>query len=234
MLRAQSLAKLHALREALDQTRDESAIDDLAWLTLAGILRITSPVGTAQWQYVLPKKEKKKSIDPFDAWDALSSTIARDMRASQRQPDSTPATLLDGDARSCAGVPDGFANLVITSPPYPNNYDYADATRLEMTFFGEVAGWGDLQDKVRKHLVRSCSQHVPPKAVNLNDELARPELARIRDPLSGVCRSLEQLRPTKGGKKTYDLMVACYFADLALVWRAPAPRTARTERRCAL
>lgn len=31
---------------------------------------------------------------------------------------------------------DQKANLVITSPPYPNNYDYADATRLEMMFWG--------------------------------------------------------------------------------------------------
>ena len=29
-------------------------------------------------------------------------------------------------------------NLVMTSPPYPNNYDYADATRLELAFFGEI------------------------------------------------------------------------------------------------
>ena len=54
--------------------------------------------------------------------------------------------------------------LVITSPPYANNYDYADATRLEMTFLGEVNGWGDLQAAVRSRLVRSCTQHVAPYA----------------------------------------------------------------------
>ena len=35
--------------------------------------------------------------------------------------------------------------------PYANNYDYADATRLEMTFFGEVEGGGGLQETVRRH-----------------------------------------------------------------------------------
>ena len=48
------------------------------------------------------------------------------------------------DARSRNGVPASRFNLVVTSPPYPNNYDYADATRLELTFFGEVEGWGDI------------------------------------------------------------------------------------------
>jgi len=36
------------------------------------------------------------------------------------------------DARSCLGVPDDFGDLIITSPFYANNYDYADATRLEI------------------------------------------------------------------------------------------------------
>jgi len=216
----EALARLHALRMAATGQEDGSAIDELAWLTLVGILRSTSAVGTAQWQYILPKKEKKRTLNPFDAWEALSGTMARDMRISQDSGATPSATLVAGDARTCVGVPDSYATLVVTSPPYPNNYDYADATRLEMTFFGEVSGWGDLQDKVRKHLVRSCSQHVPLKSIDLRSVLTQPLLEPIRDSLRGVCEELEQLRPTKGGKKTYDLMVACYFADLAQVWQA--------------
>jgi hypothetical protein len=73
---------------------------------------------------------------------------------------------------------------------------------------------------VRKHLVRSCSQHVPEKAVNLDAVLASPELEPIRSELAEVCRELGVVRESKGGKKTYHLMVACYFRDLALVWKA--------------
>ena len=78
------------------------------------------------------------------------------------------------------GVPDRFAQLVLCSPPYPNNYDYADATRLEMSFFREISGWGDLQHTVRDGLIRSCSQHVPEKAVDLEEVLSRPEVEPIR------------------------------------------------------
>jgi len=109
---------------------------------------------------------------------------------------------------------------VITSPPYPNNYDYADATRLEMSFLREIEGWGCLQDKVRRHLIRSCSQHVPEKAVNLQAVLSYPELEPIRAEITEVCEKLSDIRQTKGGRKTYHLMVACYFADLAKVWHA--------------
>lgn len=108
----------------------------------------------------------------------------------------------------------------MTSPPYPNNYDYADATRLEMCLFGEVSGWSDLQDKVRQHLVRSCSQHVPPNSVDLEAQLESDSLASIRSAIADVCRQLATVRLTKGGKKTYHLMVACYFRDLGQVWKA--------------
>lgn len=82
------------------------------------------------------------------------------------------------------------------------------------------SGWGDLQDKVRRHLLRSCSQHLPEKDVDLDEVLASAELAPIRDELEPVCRELAEVRKTKGGKKTYHLMIGCYFRDLALVWRS--------------
>lgn len=122
--------------------------------------------------------------------------------------------------RECRSVPDGWATLVITSPPYANNYDYADATRLEMTFLREISGWGDLQEAVRRHLVRACSQHVPPGSVDLDATLAHADLAPIRDEISEVCRQLSEVRLERGGKKTYNNMVACYFLDMARVWKA--------------
>lgn len=213
----ESLGKLDLLRKSYELARDETPASDLAWLTLIGILRRTSHVGTAPWQYVLPKKEKSKPQEVMHAFDAFSRIVYYDMKigASVRGP---RAQFVESDARTCAGVPQRFANLVVTSPPYPNNYDYADATRLEMSFTGEISGWGDLQDKVRRYLVRSCSQHVPERAVNLEEVLAAPELETIKSEIAEVCHELAHVRESKGGKKTYHLMVACYFRDLAQVW----------------
>ena len=134
--------------------------------------------------------------------------------------DPPDSQLVLGDARSCRSAISGTVNLVITSPPYPNNYDYADATRLEMCFLREIDGWGDLQQAVRQYLVRSCSQHVPEKAIDLEATLLAPELEPIRSEIASVCRRLAEVRLTKGGRKTYHLMVACYFLDLAQVWLA--------------
>lgn len=215
----ESLGELDCLRAAVEAADDGSDASRLAWLTLVGILRSCSHAGTAQWQYVLPKKSKKSPARPFYAFDELSRMILCDMAAASNTT-APSATLLQADARNCDGVPDNFATLVVTSPPYPNNYDYADATRLEMCFFQEIQGWGDLQSAVRRHLIRSCTQHVPERAINLQAVLSDPALEPIRPEITSVCEQLANVRLTKGGKKTYHLMVACYFHDLARVWTA--------------
>lgn len=215
----ETLEELDRLRAAVKEADDGSDTSQLAWLALVGILRRCSHVGTAQWQYVLPKKSKKAPSNPFVAFDELTRTMLADMEASS-DLDGPLANLLQGDARDCSGVPDGFATLVVTSPPYPNNYDYADATRLEMCFLQEINGWGDLHSTVRRHLVRSCTQHVPERAVNLVAVLGDPVLDSIRADLTPVCEQLAEVRLSKGGRKTYHLMVACYFLDLARVWIA--------------
>ena len=215
----EALEQLDCLRRAIESTDDDSESARLVWLTLVSVLRPTSHVGTSNWQYLLPSRRKARVQEPFPAFEEMMWTMHEDM-SSANSLSGPRATFNLDDARLCETVPADSFNLVMTSPPYPNNYDYADATRLELTFFGEIKGWGDLQANIRQHLLRSCTQHVPDRAVDLADVLARPELDPIRDELQPVCGELGKVRLTRGGKKTYHNMIGCYFLDLAQVWLA--------------
>lgn len=214
-----TLNYLDRFRQAVEAGQDGSPEAELLWLTLVCTLRAVSEAGTAPWQYVLPGRRKTTPPAPPIALRKTIEMMATDMSWMARRA-TVLATIQADDARHCATVPDGWATLVLTSPPYANNYDYADATRLEMSFFGEVQGWGDLQDHVRKYLVRACSQHVPPGSVDLAAILESPELKPIRGEIVDVCGRLSELRSERGGKKTYNNMVACYFLDMARVWQA--------------
>ena len=215
----ETLDYLDRFRQAVEAEQDGSPEAGLLWMTLVSSLRVVSEAGTAPWQYVLPGRRKTVPPSPEATLHKAVQMIAADIRFMAHR--ATPlAKLRVDDARKCATVPDGWATLVITSPPYANNYDYADATRLEMAFLGEIRGWGDLQETVRKHLVRACSQHVPPNSVNLDQILESPELAPIRDEIVPVCRELSSVRLDRGGKKTYNNMIACYFLDMAQTWCA--------------
>ena len=214
-----TLERLDLLRRAYEQVKDETPASKLVWITLLAIVRKVSHAGTAQWQYVLPNHRKRKPLDVGQAFEEAWRMVYADL-AARRSIRGPRSVFLQGDARTCQGVPSRSFNLVITSPPYPNNYDYADATRLEMSFLGEIDGWGDLHEAVRRHLVCSCSQHVSEKSMGLSSILSVPELEPIRAEISAVCGKLAEVRLTKGGRKTYHLMVACYFRDLAQAWRA--------------
>ena len=216
----ETLGRLEALRRVVHGRADGSPLSELSWLALCAILRECSPVGTAQWQYVLPNKSKVGAVDPFKAFEAKVYMFSTDMAQRQKRQAGPRARLLLEDARECKSIPTGWADLVITSPPYANNYDYADATRLEMTFFGEIEGWGCLQEAVRKHLVRSCTQHVAPLTKQTDGLIQAAVLAPISRELSETCRKLAQEREGHGGKKNYHTMIAAYFKDMAEVWLA--------------
>lgn len=219
---AEALIALESLRtaykaEVVERRASDQSLE-LVWLALTCILRECSSAGTAQWQYVLPHKTKSKVKHPYLAFEERKRMFVQDLMYASRTFHGSARVIL-GDARN-SNMEESEFDLVVTSPPYPNNYDYADATRLEMTFWEQVGSWGDLHSAVRKHLVCSCSQHSAAERLDLSQILASLQVEAIRDELEPVCRELEEVRLTKGGRKTYHTMVAAYFSDLSDVWRA--------------
>lgn len=222
----EALRHLYALREAyfISSNGIERAISELLWLAITAILRSCSYVGTAPWQYVLPNKRKSRTLSPFEAFAQKIAEMISDMETMQARGCREDAEILQHDARNaCESISPNSIDLVVTSPPYPNNYDYADATRLEMTFWGEIKGWSDLQKTVRKFIIRSSSQHATAEQLKLETLLADPAVDCIRNELSAVCQELAEVRLTKGGKKAYHTMIAAYFGDLSKVFQSLRP-----------
>lgn len=216
---SENLRRLEALREACLAVDDER-IRHLAWFVITSILRSASYVGTAQWQYIQPSKTKAKVLDPFAAFKDKAAEMASDMLATQNEfgKDCFAKVLLE-DAREIKDIPDGWGDLVITSPPYANNYDYADAMRLEMLFWEDIKGWDDLQEKVSVHLIRACTQHVSA----LKEEeayIASVPLSAIKDELAEKYDLLKNERLKHGGKKNYHKMIVAYFYDMAAVFKS--------------
>lgn len=215
------IRKLEALKQTWQETEQEEEIKNFNWFIITSILRISSPVGTAQWQYIQPNKTKARVIDPFVAFEIKVNDMYIDMRRLQnRLINVVDSIILNEDARNIQSIPNGWGDLVITSPPYANNYDYADATRLEMTFWGDINGWADLQDNVRKYLVRACTQHVSKLGEEIESILSNPRLKPIQSELHDVYETLKVERLKHGGKKNYHFMIAAYFMDLADVFHS--------------
>lgn len=224
-----ALSVLIALRDSIQKNETGDDIDELLWLALVSILRVCSPVGTAQWQYILPNKTKARVAEPLEAFRARIALFADDMAIRQSTPAGPPAIQHEADARTLAPVPDGWADLVVTSPPYANNFDYADAARLEMSFLGQIDTWGDLR-YLRESLIKSCSQQMSQwdSAPALESELLEP----IKSELMAVYHQLESTRLERAGRKAYHSMILGYFYDSAQTLIALRRACARGARVC--
>lgn len=226
----ETLLKLDVLKQACLRM-NEGEIRDFLWFVITSILRSTSPVGTAQWQYVLPNKSKAKVLDPFSAFEKKIAEICGDIRRCCLLPNNYKSVILQQDARECVDIPDKWGDLVITSPPYANNYDYADAMRLEMSFWGDVKNYKGLKD-VSRHLVRACTQHVSHLKNDVYEMMESSLLEPIRTELKDKFDQLAAERVNHGGKKNYHLMIVAYFYDLAKVFNTLSAKTADNCKMC--
>lgn len=70
------LHKLDALKKACSGM-EEGEDKDFMWFVITSILRSTSPVGTAQWQYIQPKKSKARVLDPYGVYIPVDAWLGR-------------------------------------------------------------------------------------------------------------------------------------------------------------
>jgi DNA modification methylase len=215
--RPEKLARLWVCREAI-LSLPESPFRNLAKLGLTNILRSLADVHTG-WPYIAPGKPKTSSPDILGALRdhlyLMASDIAQTLRAMCL---GARTQLIAGDSRERHDIIESNSvDLSFTSPPYLNNYDYADRTRLETYFWGDAKSWSDITRDVRSKLIMSATTQVLRKGFDGNAAMcadlceAAPDVANT---LQNKVAQLVELRLVKGGKKSYDMMVAGYFNDM--------------------
>ncbi len=217
-----NLSELAALRNAILKFEGEGHTQDFLKLALTSTLRIVTTAG-AGWPYIAPGKRHSRKIDKsaITEFEARCHLMLTDIQQIQTLgiPYSSHDVLL-GDARKFASYVDsGTIDLIVTSPPYLNNYDYADRTRLETYFWGIHESWADITRQVRDHLIMAATTQVRMSAMNETRECPqiRDVDSGIHSDLSDIIGKLEGMRAVKSGKKTYDYVVAGYFEDILQV-----------------
>ena len=111
-----TLARLTILRNGFLALRDSSPDWDFVWLLITAILRVTSHVGTAQWQYVLPNKRKSNTTSVEIAYRQKMREMIHDLRRFQDEQTSRRSVILDFDARERNEQYENYFDLLITSP----------------------------------------------------------------------------------------------------------------------
>jgi hypothetical protein len=170
------------------------------------------------WPYQLPGKPREaRSTDPVKFFLRRVKMMADDLAGWAI--DAPIATVVHGDSRDAtswrAGDLSG-ASAAISSPPYLNNFDYADATRLELYFAGEVSTWRELCLDVREGMVVATTQQTSIGAAEagLEQLIAWPGVhAHVRR----LIQHLERERVRRPRGKEYSRVVAPYFVGVGEV-----------------
>ncbi|MCY4040811.1 MAG: DNA methyltransferase [Gammaproteobacteria bacterium] len=216
----ENLSRLGALRTAIDQC--ESVNKDLLKVALTATLRDSTSAG-AGWPYIAPSKFAERKVDrnAFSDFTKRCALIESDIvQAMSMKPSLSSHTLELGDARRFSDYSGkGMLKIVLTSPPYLNNYDYADRTRLETYFWGMFNSWGEITKHVRDKLIVAATTQVRRSEMERTSRL--PEVGKVspsvQSELTTIVGRLSKLRREKSGNKSYDLMVAGYFEDMLQV-----------------
>ncbi len=171
---------------------------------------------TAQWQYILPRKTKKNSAGSFCRLSSnYRGKFAEDMALFADTANPRRRSLL----RAMPALAKAYRTISL-------NWCYVRRLIPTITITPTPRGWkcrscgrsaaGAIYSKP---LGRNWCDRVPSmcrkRPLILKKFLLALKSSRFVGELSEVCRELAEVRLTRGGKKTYHLMVACYFLDLA-------------------
>ncbi|HET9895296.1 MAG TPA: hypothetical protein VFQ44_10215 [Streptosporangiaceae bacterium] len=106
------------------------------------------------------------------------------------------------------------ADGCVSSPPYLNNFDYADATRLELYFWGDITSWAEMCRDVRSEMIVATTQQ---SRVSMTQE-ALESLARYGKTGGEIARLTRRLaaeRKNRKRGKEYDQVVPSYFLGIS-------------------
>lgn len=215
-----ALRQLLAMRNMVREIGPDAWTPYLKW-ALLGTLRDVASVRVG-WPYQRPTISRRAPhADPAVRFRRRAAMIAEDLALLHSSPPNagTRAVVACGDSRDaeawrrCVPVP---AEGCVSSPPYLNNFDYADATRLELYFWGEVTSWAEMCRDVRSGMIVATTQQTRVQAARE----ALVSLARcgaVGEEIADLTERLATMRKARKRGKEYDLVIPSYFVGISQV-----------------
>lgn len=243
-----TLYVLVVLREAIKKREEDAASDYLKWALLATLRDVAGvKVGWPYQRPGVSRKPRhsdalKRFLARVDAMahdlDLLTARATPsgmlegtelaeppvspviDGARGGSAPASVDATIVTGDSTDPAAwaqLP-GQGAACVASPPYLNNFDYADATRLELYFWGEVTTWRDMCLEVRADMVTATTQQSSVNGKSEALEELRTRQATSPQPAKEIIDLVAEMTSVKSARekrsKEYDQVAPAYFVAM--------------------
>lgn len=157
---------------------------------------------------------KKKTISPEEALSNVIENIENDERYLIEL--SIKSNIYNSTSENMFHLKDGCIDIVVTSPPYLNNFDFAEMTRMYLYFWGLASSWGEITDRVRSKLIVNTTTSL--KGHKEKQEFYRSHINKsIIEEVDLTVKNLSIKRYEKSGKKEYNLLVYPYLSQMISV-----------------
>ena len=214
-----SLKELYTIRDGIRQMEDEKlrAFFNMALsqtLHKAAIHPIAVP-------YI---SRSKTLVDSGKAWEKFQKIAAQMMADIKGMPHHERlARVYNVDSRQKnEAIAYGQCGLCITSPPYLNNLDYGEVSKVHSHFFEMTQDWNDITEKVRRKLVTGATTHYRDTDFHM-EEFEKSEFARnnpgVMKDLLPLYERIKEGAKDRGGRKSFHILMMHYFEDMYYVLR---------------
>ena len=159
---------------------------------------------------------KKKNISPNESLEKIYKIISEDLNCAKIGRNKVK--VFNKSSEKMSEIKDQSVSLIITSPPYLNNFDYAEMTRMYLYFWGIAKTWSEVSEKIRSKLIVNTTTAL--KGQKKLQEQYRSELPFFTyELLDEWVFKLREKRMIKKGKKDYNYLIYPYFAQMFRVLR---------------
>ncbi len=128
------------------------------------------------------------------------------------------ATLYPLSSEKMSPLTNESCSLCVTSPPYLNNFDYAEMTRMELYYWRYAGSWREITERVRRRLIVNTTT-APTDLKRAQDRFSATLSDAMRSQLQPVISDLKEQRRIRDGKKDYYLLVYPYFSQMQSIIR---------------
>jgi len=166
--------------------------------------------------YISRNKTLTHTEQPWEFFEAISRQMFTDTVEHYDKKKTSKIHLQDSRRRNNE-IENGECNLCITSPPYLNNLDYGEVSKVHTHFFDITENWNDITKNVRKKLVTGATTHYSESEFTI-DEFRESEFyltnREIAEELIATTRRIKSSANEKSGKKSFDILTLLYFQDM--------------------
>lgn len=166
--------------------------------------------------YISRTKKLSNEGQPWEKFQTTISQMLLDVKPLKNISRSSVIYLQDSRQVN-KKIEESSCSVCITSPPYLNNLDYGEVSKVHTHFFDITNTWNDITTKVRQHLVTGATTHYKEAEFNL-DIFKNSEFAQNNNPifldLSEKYYQIKNIAKDRGGKKSFDILMMLYFEDM--------------------